>query len=151
MRPGVWWRVAERCVAGAAEAMFPENSLGAPDWREARVVERMIEHLHELPPRPRRMLLFLFGFVELAAPLLVPGLHRFSRLSVARRTRAIRRWRASRLYPFRLVGDGLKMTLTMIYLAHPAVARHMGEYKTCSNPFDPHPVEIRPGALQALP
>jgi hypothetical protein len=141
----------ERGIAGAAEALFPENDLGAPDWREARVVERMLGYLDELPPRPRRMLLFLFGFVELAAPLLVPGLHRFSRLSRERRTEAIRRWRASRLYALRLIGDGLKMTLTMTYLSHPSVERHIGQYKTCVNPDDPHSTEIRPGALEVLP
>jgi hypothetical protein len=151
MKPALGMRIVARGIAGAAEAMFPANDLGAPDWREARVVDRMLEHLAELPARPRRMILFLFAIVELAAPLLVPGLGLFSRLSVERRLRAIRRWRASRLYPLRMLGDGLKMTLTMIYLSNPAVARHMGEYKTCANPADPYLIEIRPGALEEAP
>lgn len=145
------WRLARNGIHGAAEALFPVNDLGAPDFREACVVERMMEHLEELPPSPRRMLLFLFVLVELAAPLLVPSLARFSKTPLERRTRAIRRWRRSKLYPFRMVGDGLKMTLTMMYLAHPSVARHIGEYKTCSNPADTYPVEIRAGALEGSP
>jgi hypothetical protein len=151
MRPGLIRRVAARGIGGAAEAMFPVNDIGAPDWRDTRMVERMLEHLDELPLRPRRLLLFLFVFVEVAAPLLVPGLRFYSRASVARRTAAIRRWRASGIYPIRLLGDGLKMTLTMIYFSHPAVARYTGEYKTCANPYDMHPVEIRPDALEAAP
>jgi hypothetical protein len=151
MSGNLWLRIAARGIEASAEALFPANGLGAPDWRAARVTERLLDHLDELPPRPRRLLLLLFVFVELAAPLLVPALGRFSRLGPERRARAIRRWRASRLYWLRLVGDGLKMTLTMMYLSHPAVARHIGEYKTCEHPADPHPMEIRPGALEVAP
>jgi hypothetical protein len=136
-RHGPWSAAAARGIAAAAEAMFPPNELGAPDWRQAEMVPRMLRYLDELPPRQRRLLLALFVLVELGAPLLVPGLRRFSGLAPERRLQAIARWRTSRLEPLRLVGDGLKMTLTMLYLAHPAVRRHIGEIGPCEAPAGP--------------
>ena len=148
-RRSVWERIAERAVTGAAEAMFPVNSLGAPDWREADVPRRMIEFFNELPAKSRRLMLLLFNVLELATPLLGPALRPFSRLSINRRNALIQRWRHSRVYLFRFVGDSVKMTLTMIYLSHPAVERHVGVYKTCEHPLDVHPIELRSGALEA--
>jgi hypothetical protein len=141
---GFWQRRAVDGIRGAAEAFFPENQLGAPNWHEAKVVERTQVYLAELPPAQRRLLTLLFVFVELAAPLLAPGWGRFSRLSVARRTRAVRRWRVSRIYLLRLIGDALKATMSMMYLSHPAVLKHIEAYTVCHNPHDPLALAHRP-------
>jgi hypothetical protein len=136
MKDGFWRRRALDGVAAVAEAMFPPNDLGAPDWKAAEVVRRTLLYAEALPPLQGRLVLALFLFVELAAPLLVPGLRRFSRLSRERRTTALRRWRSSRWAPLRLVGDALKAALSMVYLSHPLVSAYLGEYKTCARPAD---------------
>ena len=145
----IWERIAERAVTGAAEAMFPVNSFGAPDWREADVPRRTMEFFDELPAKSRRLMLLLFNVLEMATPLLAPALRSFSRLPLERRNALIQGWRRSRIYLLRFVGDSVKMILTMIYLSHPAVERHIGVYKTCDHPLDLHQIELRSGALEA--
>jgi hypothetical protein len=147
--PGLWPAIAARGIAATADAMFPPNAVGAPDWLQAEMLPRMLRYLDELPPRQRRLLLGLFVLVELGAPLMVPGLRRFSRLTPQRRLQAIGRWRASRLEPLRLVGDGLKMTMTMLYLAHPAVRRHIGELAPCAAPAGPAAAAEQPDVLHS--
>jgi hypothetical protein len=117
---------AESGLGAAAEALFPVNDYGAPDFRDTALVPRVIAHWELLPERQRRLLVLLFALVELAAPLLVPCLHRFSRLPVERRESAVRAWRLSRVGVVRLVGDALKATLTLHYMSHPAALRYVG-------------------------
>ncbi|MHB8872177.1 MAG: hypothetical protein ACYC8T_00680 [Myxococcaceae bacterium] len=114
-------------LTAVAEAMFPPNAYGAPDWREAEVVPRTLAYLEELPAMPRRLILALFTAVELSAPVLVGCRSRFSRLPVNRRTEAIRALRESGFSPKRLIGDALKATMTMMYVSHPKVMAHIGE------------------------
>jgi hypothetical protein len=143
-RRGMLRAIAASGIGACAEAMFPPNTLGAPDWRAARVVERTFEHMADLPPAQGRQILALFILVELAAPLLGAGPRRFSRLAPQRRESAIRRWRASRLPLLRLVGEGIKMSLTMMYLSHPDVARYLGEDRQCAQP--PQALPLAPAA-----
>src|SRR5260221_14437143 len=98
-------RYADAGLLATAEALFPVNALGAPDYRTTEIVVRMQEYWELLPGRQRRLLLSLFALVELAAPLLVFGFRRFSRLPVERREQAVRSWRASSYMPLRIVGD----------------------------------------------
>ena len=149
-RDGFWRRRTRQGLSAAAEAMFPPNDLGAPDWQEAEVVGRTLRYVEALPPLQGRLVLALFLFVELAAPLLTPGLRRFSRLPRERRTAAIRRWRASRLQLLRLLGDAVKASMTMVYLSHPRVSAFIGEYKTCARPADAHTMRHVPDALVRL-
>ena len=118
------------------EALFPENDLGAPDYRETDLEERILEYLRMVPARARRLLLLLFIGAELAAPLLVPCLSRFSSLPVTDREAAVRRWRRSRLLPLRILGDALKATTTLLYMSHPAALRHVGAFAACDAPTD---------------
>ncbi len=134
-------------LAAIAEAMFPENDLGAPDWKGTETVPRTLRYIGELPPAQGRLLLLLFVFVELAAPFLLFRPHRFSRLSVEQRTLAIRRWRASRRLVLRLLGDAIKATMTMMYMSHSSVSAYIGEHKGCARPHDPLLVRHVPGAL----
>jgi hypothetical protein len=150
VKGGFWRRRALDGIAAAAEAMFPPNDLGAPDWQAAEVVPRTLLYVEALPLPQGRLVLALFLFVELAAPLLVPSLRRFSRLSLERRTAALRRWRGSRWAPLRLVGDALKAALSMVYLSHPLVSAFIGEYKTCARPADGAAMRHDPQALVRL-
>jgi hypothetical protein len=122
--------ILDPAIAGltaVAEAMFPANAYGAPDWREAEVVARTLLYLEELPPMPRRLLLALFTAVELSAPVFIGGRSRFSRLPVGKRAEAIRAMQASQFSPKRLIGDALKATMTMMYVSHPKVMAYIGE------------------------
>ncbi len=123
-------------IAAVSEATFPENAIGAPDWRSTEMVRRTHAYLDELPAKPRRLVVALFVFVELAAPLLTLSLRRFSRLDAGRRAEVIRRWRRSGFFPLRLLGEALKATTTMMYMSHPSVAVYIGEYRACSRPLD---------------
>jgi hypothetical protein len=122
---------AEAGLSATAEALFPINELGAPDYRTTELVPRMLDYLRLLPARQRRLLLSLFAFVELAAPILLVGFGRFSRLSVGRRERAVRRFRNSSWPLLRLVGDALKASTTMLYMSHPAALTYVGAYPGC--------------------
>ena len=137
-------------IAGVAEAVFPKNQLGIPDFETAEIVARTVEYMDELPPAQRRLYVFFFAFIELAAPLLVPCLSRFSRLSAERRTRAIRAWRCSALLPFRLVGDAAKATMTMMYMSHDSVMAYLQAYKTCGRTSPDLEIEYRPEARQEM-
>ncbi|MFT5682346.1 MAG: hypothetical protein ACI8RZ_003264 [Myxococcota bacterium] len=148
MADGTWWmRTVTAGLHATSEALYPENDFGAPDWRTVDLVPRCLAWMAELPPRQRDQLYLLFGAVELATPLLAPSLRRFSKLSVSRRLALVRRWRASRLLPLKLIADSLKATTSMMYLSHPAALTWIGMYKVCARPDDPLQVEIRPDAL----
>lgn len=116
-------------IRAASEGLFPENDFGAPDWRDTELVARTREYMAELPPPQRRLLVLLFVVVELLAPILLLVPRRFSRLSPERRAAAVRRWRGSRFFVLRVLGDALKATTTMMYMSHPRVVAHIGEYR----------------------
>jgi hypothetical protein len=129
-------RHAEAGLSATAEALFPVNDLGAPDYRTTDVVARMLSYLRLVPARQRRLLLSLFALVELGAPLLLLRPGRFSRLPVGVREQAIRRFRASSLLPIRIVGDALKASMTMMYMSHPAALAHVGVFSGCGRALD---------------
>lgn len=138
-------------IHAVSEALFPANSVGAPDFEETALVRRTLEYLDELPPPQRRLLTTLFVFLELATPLLALYPARFSRLSIARRTALVQRWRRHWFQPFGWLGDALKATMTMMYMSHPSVIRHIEAYKTCERPTDPLHFPIDKAALTRLP
>lgn len=114
-------------LSSIAEAMFPANDVGAPDYVETDVVKRTLAYLDELPPKQARLILLLFIVVELAAPILCLSFRRFSRMQVERRTESIRKWRASKVLLLRLLGDAVKAQMTMMYMSHPRVTAFIGE------------------------
>jgi len=138
-----WHRRLTAGIAAASEATFPQNELGAPDWKSTEMVRRMFEYLDDLPPPQRRLVKALFLFVEVAAIVLAGRLCRFSKLPVEARTAVIRRWRASRWLAFRVLGDAVKATTTMIYMSHPSVIRYIEEYRCCARPLDPLEIPLR--------
>src|SRR5438105_4957298 len=92
---GFFARTAVDGLRATVEALYPVNDYGAPDFRTTDMVSRTCVYWGELPARQRRLLMALFVLIELAAPLLVFGFKRFSRLSVERRETAVRDFRRS--------------------------------------------------------
>jgi hypothetical protein len=150
MVKGFFERRALDGLEAVAEALYPQNDYGAPDFKATDLVRRTVEYMEILPRDKRRLLLALFALVELAAPLLVPGFSRFSRLSAPRREEAVRGFRRSRLLPLRLLGDALKATTTLMYMSHPLALSYVGAYSTCERPLDPMKLPFREGALTAV-
>jgi hypothetical protein len=145
---GFWMRRAIDAIGATGEAMFPENDLGAPTWKDADVVGRTLEWMDELALPQRRLVMLLFVAVELGSLILLG--RRFSRAARARREDAIRRWRRSPFFPLKVVGESLKGTLSMIYLSHPDVLSYMGAFAVCEHPNDPLRMNVVPGALDQV-
>jgi hypothetical protein len=143
-------RLLIRSITATCEALFPSNTLGAPDWQTTEMVPRMLEYLQELPVRQRRLLKALFILVEVSAALLVFGFRRFSKLSPERRAAAVRRWRRSRFIPLRIIGDALKATTTVIYMSHPRALAYVGAYTPCTRPADPLELRVDASALMRV-
>jgi hypothetical protein len=127
--PGFFDRIMLAGLSATAEGLFPENDLGAPDWKSTDLTARTLSYLNELPPPQRRLLWVLFFAVELLAPFLAPGFSRFSSLPPRRRAQVVRRWRRSPYFLLRVLGDALKASTTMMYMSHPSVLEHIEERK----------------------
>jgi hypothetical protein len=147
-REGFFRRRAFDGVRGAGEALFPKNTIGAPDFEDVAVVERTREYIAMLPREQRTLLYLLFVFVELVMPLLILRAGRFSRLDAETRREAVRRFRASNIYPVRMIGDSIKGVLTMMYMSHPKVIEHIGMYSVCDHADDKLQYLVRIDALR---
>lgn len=143
-------RTTRASVQAVAEVYFPENDLGAPDWKQTQMVERTMAYLMTIPPRNRRLIRILYMAVEWLAPLWLAGIGRFSKRSLAFRKRAVHRWQTWDFIVFRLLSDALKAQLTMTYCSHPAVQKYVGVWKTCAREADPYPFPTRTGFLEAF-
>lgn len=145
---GFWQRRLRDGVGGAAEALFPTNDFGAPDWRDTRIIERTESYIEELPAPSARLIRLLFIALELLFPLLAPAFGRFSRLSLARRTRILEGWRTSNWHLLHQLFDAVRGLLAMMYLSHPDVVRHIKTVKVCDRPWDTTlPMEVQVDAL----
>lgn len=112
----------------AAEAMFPAAGVLPISGREAELPRYVDRWLVLLPPRQKfliRALLFLVEHATLFFPAPGPSLRRFSKLEPAGREACLRDWGESGLGLRRLVFTSLRAVLTMGYLGHPAVLRHV--------------------------
>lgn len=138
---GFLWRRGLAALEASAEALFPENNAGAPDWKQTELVRRTIDYLTELPASQARLIRTLFVAVELLTPFFC--LRRFSKLSIEQRVALVRRWRGSGFYLLRILGDSLKAMLTMMYVSHQDVLRYIGMYATSPRPWDPVQIEVR--------
>lgn len=141
-------RVADS-VEAVAQAMFPENDFGAPDWRTAEMAPRTVNYIRMLPTRSRRLLILLYVAVELAAPLLLVWPGRFSRAPLKRRKHVLERWRRHWFPPYQLLQEALKAQQCMIFLSHPAVQAHIGVWKSCDHPFDRYQLPVREDPFDA--
>jgi hypothetical protein len=150
LRTGRLERAADRAIVAVAEALFPPNSLGAPDFRETELPARLHRYMEEVPEGYRRLITLLFVFVEWCPPLVALYPRRFSRLSLASRQNLVRRWRASPVYPLRIIGDALKGLMSMMYLSHPTAMRYLGMYTVSGRDWDPLVVDHKPDALVSI-
>jgi hypothetical protein len=137
---------AKDAIRAASEALFPKNAIGAPDFLEAEMETRTWAYLELLPNTQRNLITMLFVFLELIAPLLALRFGRYSKLSPEARCEVVRRFRGSKNYLVKLIGDSVKAVLTMIYMAHPSVVRHIGQFSACAHE-DGFSVEVRRDAL----
>lgn len=149
-RRGFWMRRALDGFGGVSEAAYPDNSLGAPTWRDVDIVARTEAWWDALPPKTRLLMMGLFAFVEVSGPVLGPGASRFSRLPVDTRLRALQRLRRSRWRLPRLLGDSLKSATTMMYLSHADSLAYIGAYSVCEHPEDTFQMRVDAGALARM-
>ena len=113
----------------AAEAMFPGGSEIPLSGRQADLPGYVDGWLILLPLRQRvliRALLLLVEQATLFFPAPGPSFRRFSALGKKQQESCLRAWGTSRLGPRRLVFTALRAVLTMGYLGHPVVLRHVG-------------------------
>lgn len=113
----------------AADAMFPSGGEIPLSGREADLPRYVDGWLVLLPGKQRvliRALLLLVEQATLFFPAPGPRFRRFSRLTVSEREACLTDWSASRLGLRRLVFTSLRAVLTMGYLGHPVVLRHVG-------------------------
>jgi hypothetical protein len=109
--------------------MFPEGGAIPESGSDAGVPEFVDRYVGSVPSRVRRLMRLLFFLVEHATLVSwAPpprGWRRFSSLGHEQRVAALEGWRASRLFPRRLVFTSLRAILTMGYFADPAVLRRL--------------------------
>lgn len=125
-------RTALSGFQAVCEALYPDNDLGAPSWRDTDMVERAAALWDELPPESAALLQGLYAGLELGGSLLAPALGPFSKLPVERRLALLKRWKAG-FFPFRFFAEALKSSSTMVYMSHPKVAAYIGVTKACGS------------------
>jgi hypothetical protein len=115
--------------SAAGNATFPAGGAISPSGDEADLPGYTDHWLTLVPPRMRllmRLLLFLIEHGTLFLPAPGPrGWRRFSSLSTEQQAAVLESWRASRLYPRRVVFMSLRAILAMGYLALPRVLREL--------------------------
>ena len=117
-------------LEAAAQATFPPGGAIPPSGSEAGITaftDRWLQVLHGRMRLLVRLLFFLLEHATLFFPAPGPrGFRRFSSLSLEQRAIALEGWRASRLFPRRLVFESLRAILTMGFFSHPPVLRQLG-------------------------
>ena len=141
-------RTALTGFQAVCEALYPDNDLGAPSWRDAEMVERAATLWDELPPESAALLQGLYAGLELGGSLLAPALGPFSKLSADRRLALLKRWKTG-IFPLRLLAEALKSSSTMVYMSHPTVAAYIGVTKACGS-TDSHGQPVKANAFSGL-
>jgi hypothetical protein len=142
-------KTALRGFEAVCEAIFPENDLGAPSWRDIDIVNRADRYWDTLPPGSRALLETLFAALELGGAALAPAIGPLSKLPVDKRMQMLAGWKNSRVWPLRFVGEAIKSATTMLYVSHPLVSRYIGESKACGNEAV-HGVPVKASAFKDL-
>lgn len=126
--------VARRGFVACVEAAFPEGHGHNPDWRMTELDTRFEPWLDALPPETRFMIEALYTTVELGGGILGARPMPFSLMPVKRRAELINHWRASHLVPLRFLGDAIKSSTAMLYMAHPLAMQRVGVTAACDHP-----------------
>ncbi|TVQ91117.1 MAG: hypothetical protein EA397_11525 [Deltaproteobacteria bacterium] len=116
-----------RIIRAIAETMFPPGETGFVSPEEARVVEYLDELLATVEPRERtlmRGLLLLFEVQSIVTFPSRPAL--FSRASDKARSRSLKGWDKSNLYPRRVAFQALRSLMIWAYVDNPVVEQAMG-------------------------
>ncbi|MDE0909966.1 MAG: hypothetical protein OSB60_05840 [Myxococcota bacterium] len=124
--------LARREVAflnATAEVLFPADGAIPFSGLEADIPNYADRFLSALEPRVRlqiRALFMLFEHVTLFLPASgISGFRRFSALKIEQRELVMQAWSQSPSFARQLVFTALRAVLTMGYLGHPVVARHL--------------------------
>lgn len=126
--------LARRGFVACAEAVFPEGHGDYPGWRQTEMATRFEPWLDLLPPETRLTLEALFTTVELGGGVLGARPMPFSLMPVRRRAELIQYWRSSQIVPLRFLGDAIKSSTAMLYMAHPLALRRVGVKTPCDHP-----------------
>jgi hypothetical protein len=130
------------------EALYPDNDLGAPTWRDAEMVDRAATLWDELPPESALLLQALYASLELGGALLAPALGPLSKLPVAKRLALLKRLKSGP-FPLRFLAEAIKSSSTMVYVSHPRVTDYIGATKACGSVAS-HGQPTRPNAFAGL-
>lgn len=119
----------------AANAFFPEGGPIPLSGSEANVVDYFDDYVNRAQPAQQLLMRLLFAFIELGPLVFGPRFRPFSRLSPEDRIRFLDGARESRIYFRRVSFVSLRALMTMAYLSHPEVARHM-KMEPSTDPYD---------------
>lgn len=113
----------------AAEVLFPVDGAIPFSGLDADIPSYADRFLSALEPRVRLQIRALFAFFE-HVTLIFPasgltGFRRFSSLRLEQRELVMQGWSQSPSFARQLIFTALRAVLTMGYLGHPAVARHL--------------------------
>ena len=134
-------------IRGAAEVLFPENAIGAPDWRSTQMVQRTVDYLDELPPHRGNVVSALFVAADVMLPVALVDVRRLPDVPLAKRRAGFERWYEAPYSALGQIVGALKATLSMVYFNHPDVVRHIGTVKPCARPWDHYEVDVDVDAL----
>ena len=116
-------RLALAGFQAVCEALYPDNTIGAPSWRDTEMVARVAKLWDALPPESRYLLEALYA-----------GLAPAARMPVARRFRMFDGMRKSKVWPLRFVAEAVKSSSTMVYMSHPLAMAYIGAAQECLVP-----------------
>ncbi|MCH7867226.1 MAG: hypothetical protein IH881_05970 [Myxococcales bacterium] len=117
-------------ISSTAEVMFPADGAIPFSGIEADLPGFADRFLASLPPNVRWQIRALFMLFE-HGTLLFPGpgwtgMRRFSSLTLEQRELVLQRWSQSSKFFRQICFTALRAVLTMGYLGHPVVMRHLG-------------------------
>lgn len=129
VRGGDGLSAGARAVAVAVAATLFARADGPPPEERLRWLADDLDHFFaHAGPRSRSVFLLCITAIDLAAPLLVGRLGRFSSLPHADRARALSRFEES---PLALAFFGAKAALCIVWYEHPAAAGEVGYDGLC--------------------
>lgn len=117
-------------LTSTAEVMFPADGAIPFSGVEADLPGYADRFLGSIPPGVRWQIRALFMLFE-HATLLFPGpgwsgMRRFSSLTIEQRELVLQGWSQSPKFARQMIFTALRAVLTMGYLGHPVVMRHLG-------------------------
>ena len=135
-----------KTIEASCEVFFPENDEGVPDYRQTNLAQFTYDYLMLLPPKQIFLLKMFYILLGFFPQLLFSSFRKLHNLSPEKRSRLFKRIEKSKIYRLRLIIDGLKANLRMIYLNRPEALAFVGEYRLRKYENDSLEIETRPEA-----